>query len=121
MQATCEICSYCPVKDTCDPSLIPIRSNGKKIVVYDPWLCRHLTCPAGVDQAKLEIRKLRFQKTFADYAYFSSPDKPSVRRVNIRTGVIESEQNGQWYSIGQSIHRTYLAKRAENPLARIRG
>jgi uncharacterized protein (UPF0179 family) len=120
MKKESEACQSCPVKEVCDPNLTPERANGKRMVTTNPWNCRHLTCPAGVGIAKAEIRKLKANKIFFGHAHFSSKDKPSVRRVSIKTRIIESYQDGEWYSVGQSLDRTYIVGREHLPFKRIR-
>ena len=120
MKIESEVCKSCPVKDVCDPNLKPEHSKGKRLVTNNPWNCRHLTCPTGVDNAKAEIRRLKANKEFFGYAYFSSADKPSIRRVLMTTRIIESCQDGEWYPVGQSLDKTYIVDSKHFPYKRIR-
>ena len=120
MKKESEVCQSCPVTGVCHPKLTPERANGKRMVTTNPWSCRHLTCPAGTGIAKAEIRKLKAKKMFFGYAYFNSKDKPSIRRVSISTRIIESYQDGEWYSVGQSLDKTYTVSSEHYPFKRVR-
>jgi len=120
MKKESEICKICPVKDVCDPNLTPEHAKGEKLETNNPWNCRHLTCPAGVKKALREIQRLKANKEFFGYAYFSSADKPSVRRVLMSARIIESSQDGEWYSVGQSLGKTYTVKSKDYPYKDIR-
>jgi hypothetical protein len=120
MKFESEICKICPIKEVCDKNLFPERANGRLLVTTNPWYCRHLTCPSGVDSAKKEINKLKNGGVYRGYAYFKSADKPAVRRVLVRTGIIESNQNGSWYSTGQSIYKNYQVDPQYFPYRKIR-
>lgn len=120
MQFESRLCQICPLKEVCSLKLTPSHATGRRLVNCNPWNCRHLTCPAGVDRAKQKIKRLKSQKIFRGYAYFQSPDKPSERRVLMSTGIIESQQDGIWYSTGQSIHKEYSVDPQYFPYQRIR-
>jgi len=115
-----ENCRICPINKTCDEHLIPERSDGRRLVTNNPWQCRHLTCPSGIESAEKEIQKLKEKNIFMGYAYFSSKDKQSVRRVSIKNRIIESNQDGVWYSTGQHLNTFYSVKPENYPFIRIR-
>ena len=120
MKAESEVCKICPTRDICSPNLKPKHAKRKRLVTNNPWNCENLTCPAGTDRAKEVIRKLRNAGTFTGYAYFESSDKPNMRRVSLQDGIIESNQNGEWFSTGQSIHSTYTVDSQYYPYKRIK-
>lgn len=120
MKFESELCKICPISKTCSPYLIPGHAKGKRLLTNNPWNCRHLTCPRGVDNARKEIKILKNRRIFAGYAYFSSADKPSTRRVFMQTGIIESYEGGRWYFTGQSIHETYTVDPQYFPYRRVR-
>ena len=108
-------CMICPIKETCDPHLLPESVDGKNTFI-NPWRCRHLTCPAGVDAANKEIKRLKDNGVYFGYAYFQTRDKPNERRVLQNSRIIESSQDGEWYSTGQSLNKTYLIDSQYLPL-----
>jgi hypothetical protein len=120
MKKESEVCQSCPVMEVCNSNLTPEHAEGRRLVTNNPWNCKHLTCPAGVVNAKAEIKRMKANKEFFGYAYFQSKDKPSVRRVLMKTRIIESKQNGEWYSVGQSLDKTYTVKSEDFPFKRIR-
>ncbi|HLE49388.1 MAG TPA: hypothetical protein VI819_05155 [Patescibacteria group bacterium] len=120
MQTGSELCKICPINESCSSDLNPESATKRRLVINNPWNCRHLTCPAGVEEAKKEKSRLRSKNIFFGYAYFSSKDKPSVRRFDMKLGIIESFQDGQWHSTGQSIYKNYIVDRKNYPYKRIR-
>src|SRR4030042_2602769 len=120
MKTESELCRICPLKEVCDLNLIPEHAKGKRLLTNNPWNCRHISCPVGVDNAIKEIGIMKDNKDFFGFAYFQSPDKPSLRRVSLKSGIIESNQDGNWYSTGQSIHRDYIVDPQYFPFRRIR-
>ena len=120
MKFDSELCIICPIKETCSPNLTPANAKGRKLLTNNPWNCRHLTCPTGVENARRNIRKLKDNRTFMGHAYFQSSDKPSERRVIMQTGIIESNEGGIWHSTGQSIHKTYTVDPQYFPYRRLK-
>ncbi|KKQ47722.1 MAG: hypothetical protein US95_C0019G0014 [Candidatus Woesebacteria bacterium GW2011_GWB1_38_5] len=120
MKSESELCEACPLKENCNQYLIPERADGRRIVVSNPWQCMHLTCQQRTDLIKKDLRSPKTRIIADGYFYFKSPDKQHVRRVNVETGMIESEQCGEWYLTGQSIHKTYIVDPLHYPWKRIR-
>lgn len=120
MKKESELCKICPVKDVCNVNLTPEDAKGERLKTNNPWNCRHLTCPAGVKKALREIQRLKANKEFFGYAYFKSQDKPSLRRVLMKSRIIESNQDGEWYSVGQSLDKSYSVDGKDYPYKDIR-
>jgi len=120
MKSESELCTACPLKDGCDQHFIPERADGRRIVVSNPWQCRHITCQQRTDLIKKDLRNPKTRIIVDGCFYFKSPDKEHIRRVNVETGMIESEQDGEWYPTSQSIHRSYIVDPQYYPWKRIR-
>jgi len=67
-----------------------------------------------------EVNALKTSNTDAEFLYFQSEDKPHERRVNLKTGLIESLQDGKWYHTSQTIYEVYLVDSQYIPWKKIR-
>jgi hypothetical protein len=109
-------CKICGIQRLCDSHLKPGWSESRRIFnsksgdgsLENPVHCRHYTCQIGEESARLEAERSRKDagkgRKVPRKVLFESVQKPGkTRRVDTKTGEIESLQNGKWYRTGQKV------------------